>query len=208
MPGAQASRADNHGRASWPESNSGGMKIMDRIRLLPALAFVAVLGTSLAMGQDGTSSFDNQDKKSHRNSKQEKAKSNDSDSHRSHWWSPPHWFHKKHDSPAGTSQSGQAPFDKAGAGDSATTKNQTVKTSDYKTVAAAKTPKTSSIPRSVTGGRPMARTVATTESTGKGATGNSQSKKTVRHDCTPEQTKKDRCAADKGSNQKGTSKPS
>ena len=189
---------------------------MYRLRLLPVLAFVVVLGTSLAMGQDGTSSFDTQDKQNDRNSKQEKAKSNDNENHRKHWWSPPHWVHKKHDA-AGTSQTGQNPFDKTRAGANATTKNPTVTTANSKTVAAASTPKTGSTNRSVTAGRPTSKTIATKESTGKGTAGNTQSrktttttagKKTVRHDCTPEQTKKGGCAADKGSNQKGTAKPS
>jgi hypothetical protein len=194
---------------------------MYRLRPLLVLACLAVLGASVAGAQDGTGTFNNQDKQSDHNSTQDKAKTKttttSNDNHRKHWWSPPHWPHKKHDNAAGTSRTGQSPFNKAGAADN-TAKSQTVKTADNKTVALANKPKINSSSKSVTAARPTAtKTVATTETAGKNTPGNSQSKKTatttagkkpVRHDCTPEHVKKGSCAADKASNQKGIAKPS
>jgi hypothetical protein len=150
---------------------------MHRLRFLLVLAFVVVLGASLARSQDGTNPFDKQDKQANHNSKQEKAKNDDS--HRKHWWSPPHWFHKKHDS-------------KTGAAANTATNNQAVKTPDNKTVAAANTPKTSSTSKTVTGARPTTKTVAQSRKTTGG-------KKATRHDCTPEQAKKTGCVVGKGS---------
>src|SRR5215813_6863407 len=109
---------------------------MHRLRLLLVLAFVMVLGASVARSQDGTGVFNDQDKKSDQSKTQAKAKSNDS--HRKHWWSPPHWFHKKHENAA--SKTEQSPFSKTGSGDNTTAK--TVKTTDNKTVASANASKT------------------------------------------------------------------
>jgi hypothetical protein len=183
---------------------------MHRLRLLLVLAFVVVLGASVARSQDGTGGFNDQDKQSDHKSTQEKAKSNDS--HRKHWWSPPHWLHKKHDNATSTTSTGKNPDSKT-----ATTTNQTLKTSDNKIVAAANAPKTSSTSKTVTGARPTTKAVARTETARKGTAGNTQSrkttpttahKKTVQHDCTPEQAKKGGCEVDKGSSHKGTVNPS
>ncbi|HMF89158.1 MAG TPA: hypothetical protein VKL40_00835 [Candidatus Angelobacter sp.] len=167
------------------------------MRLLLVLAFVVVLGASVARGQDGTGVFNDQDKKSDQNKTQAKAKSNDS--HRKHWWSPPHWFHKKHDNAAGKTE--PSPFSKT----------------DSKTVAAADAPKTSSTHQAVTGAHPTTKTVAKTGPAGQAGGQNAQkrktsatagSKKTVRHDCTPEQSKKTGCVVGKGNSQKTAANPS
>jgi hypothetical protein len=187
---------------------------MHRLRFLLVLAFAVVLGTSLAGSQDGTGTFNNQDKQGDHNRTQDKTKTKttSNDNHRKHWWSPPHWFHKKHDNAASTSQTGQSPFNKTGAGDNASTKNP-----ENKTVAAASVPKTSSTKQAVTGARPTTKTVAVAGPAGKGTAQNIQSrkttatagaKKTTRHDCTPEQAKKTGCVVDKGSSQKTAAKPS
>src|SRR5215467_4863481 len=102
---------------------------MYRLRLL-VLAFVVVLGASLARGQDGTNPFD---KTADQNSAQEKAKSKQektksNDNHRRHWYSPPHWFHKKHDTGTSTSQAGKNSDGKTGAVTGSTTKNSDNKT--------------------------------------------------------------------------------
>jgi hypothetical protein len=161
-----------------------------------------VLGASVARSQDGTGVFNDQGKKSDQSKTQAKAKSNDS--HRKHWWSPPHWLHKKHDNAA--SKTEQSPFSKTGAGDNTTAK----------TVATANGPKTSSTHQAVSGAHPTTKTVTKTTPGGQGVAPNTHSKKTtatasskknVRHDCTPEQMKKGGCAAEKGSNPKAT-KPS
>ncbi|HKF21668.1 MAG TPA: hypothetical protein VKE93_08870 [Candidatus Angelobacter sp.] len=172
------------------------------MRLLTVLAFVVVLGASLARGQDGTEPFN---KQGDQQNTQKATKNNDSQ--RKHWWSAPHWFHKKHDNTASTANS---PFSKTGAGASARAKHQTVKTPDNKTVAAVNAPKTSSTSKTVTGARPTA--VTRTGTAKNRATGNSRvkktttsaGKKTVRHGCTAEQSKKGGCEVDKGSSHKET----
>jgi hypothetical protein len=184
---------------------------MYRLRLLAVLTFVAILGASLARGQDGTEPFN---KQGDQKNTQEKAKN--SDNQRRHWWSPPHLFHKKHDNAGSSGQTGNSPFSKTAAGANTTAQNQTVKTSDNKVVAAANAPKTSSTSKTVTGARPTATTAARTQTARKGPAGNTQIKKTtgtagkkpVRHDCTPEQAKKTGCAVDKASSHKGTTNPS
>jgi len=181
---------------------------MYRLRLLAVLTFVVILGASVA-GQDGTEPFN---KHGDQKNTQEKAKN--SDSQRRHWYSPPHWFHKKHDNAGSSGQTGNSPFSKTPAGANTTAQNQTVKTSDNKVVA-ANAPKTSSTSKTVTGARPTSTTAAKTQTARKGA-GNTQIKKTtatagkkpVRHDCTPEQAKKTGCAVDKASSHKGTASPS
>jgi hypothetical protein len=177
----------------------------------------------MARAQDGTNPFDNPGKPADHKSTQAKAKSDDS--HRKHWWSPPHWFHKKHDNAARTGQTGNNPDSKSGAVATATTKNSETRTAattnnagkpaDKKVVAAANVPKTSSTNKPVTGARPTSTAVTRTATAGTGTPGNTQikktnatatgkSKKTVRHDCTPEHAKKSGCEVGKGSSQKGT----
>jgi hypothetical protein len=184
---------------------------MYRLRLLAVLAFVVVVGASLARGQDGTEPFD---KQGDQKNTQEKAKNNDN--HRRHWWSPPHLFHKKHDNAAGTGQTSNSPFTKTGAGANTTAKNQPVKTPDNKIVAASTTPKTNSTGKIVAGARPTTTAAAGAQTAAKGTAGNMQIKKTtatagkkpVRHGCTPEQAKKSGCEVDKASSPKATTKPS
>jgi hypothetical protein len=58
----------------------------------------ALSGSLVAIGQDGTSVFSDQDKKS--DSKQDKTKNKANNGHRRHFLPLPHLFHKKHDSAA------------------------------------------------------------------------------------------------------------
>src|SRR5215472_18797481 len=78
---------------------------MHKLRVLLLLGLMFAIGGSLAArAQDGT--FNDQDKKS--DVKHSKAKkSNDNAGRRKHWYSPPHWFHKKHHNDASTAKSGK-----------------------------------------------------------------------------------------------------
>src|SRR5215471_4340279 len=78
---------------------------MHKLRLLLVLGLMFAFGGSLAArAQDGT--FNDQDKKS--DVKHSKAKkSNDNAGRRKHWYSPPHWFHKKHHNDTSTAKSGK-----------------------------------------------------------------------------------------------------
>ncbi|MGH9568783.1 MAG: hypothetical protein ACRD4F_04050, partial [Candidatus Angelobacter sp.] len=68
---------------------------MHRVRLLLFLSLVLAVGaTSVAMGQDETSVYHDQSQKQERDGN--KAKANNNDGHRKHWWSMPHFHHKKH----------------------------------------------------------------------------------------------------------------
>ena len=70
---------------------------MRKLRLLLLLSLMfALSGSLVAIGQDGTSVFSDQDKKS--DSKQDKTKNKANNGHRRHFLPLPHLFHKKHDS--------------------------------------------------------------------------------------------------------------
>ena len=170
--------------------NSWGMH-MHRLRLLLLLSLMfAVGGTAIARAQDGTTVFNDQDQKSGTKHNKVKSKDQSNDGHRKHWYSPPHWFHKKHNS--GTSA-------------------KSAKTGSGKTVAASTTTKPSDV-------KPLNnKSVATTTTGHKTVTGTTgQHRKTVaanrrrkrpvtgtKNGCTPEQAKKGGCTTDKSPNQKG-----
>ena len=160
-----------------------------RLLLLVGLMF-AVGGTLVARGQDGSEVFSKQDQKS--DSKHEKSKTKANNGHRKHWYSPPHWFHRKHDNTASK-----------------------VKKSDNKTVAAKNQPAANPVAatstnKSATATHSGTKTAATSgqhKGTAAGArrrTGTTQAKKTVKTPCTPEQARKTGCHLDKGSSQKGS----
>jgi hypothetical protein len=199
------------------------------MRLLLVLGFVLALGASFARGQEGTTVF-NQDQASDQNSKTKakKAKTDKSSSeHRRHWWSPPHWFHKKHDT-AARNQSGKHPDNKtvamttksssgkteASTTAAATTPAPVLKTRTSTTASGAKATKTGSTAKPGTGVHTATKTA--TGGTSKGTsrsittrkkTTTTAGKKTVKHDCSPEEAKKGGCQSGKGNDQKGTPKP-
>jgi len=176
---------------------------MHKLRVLLLLGLMFAIGGSLAArAQDGT--FNDQDKKS--DVKHSKAKkSNDNAGRRKHWYSPPHWFHKKHHNDASTAKSGK------------TGKTVAASNSDIKPLPESKAVSTSAT-------KPVHKTVGGTTTGTKSATATGQQKNTVagakRHrktvtganqgkngtksDCSPEQAKKGGCATDKSPTHKGT----
>jgi hypothetical protein len=175
------------------------------------------------MGQEGAVVYKDQDQASDQTSKSKpkKAKPNaTSDSHRRHWWSPPSWFHKKHDN-AAHNQTGKNPDSKTAgvAGPASKTSSSKAGTS---TTASAPAPvlktrtggtaKTGSTMKMGTGLHTATKTGSPSRTATKKTTQNISSrkkttvtgKKPIKNDCSPEQAKKGGCQADKGSNQKTT----
>jgi len=195
------------------------------------LSFLLALGgTLVANGQEGTSVFDNSNQKSDTKQEKTKTKVKDNSGHRKHWYSLPHFFHKKHDKDSSASKSKTNPFDKpAASGKVASTESKPVATGSNQKTAATNTKTVATVKPAgkavattssagKTGGTASAKTVATAHpGTKKGTTarrhrktvaGASQGKKTVRQDCTPEQAKKGGCTVDKAHSQKGSANPS
>jgi hypothetical protein len=184
---------------------------MHRLRLLLLLGLMfAVAGTLAARAQDGSSVFNDQDQKS--DVKHDKAKNKDknNDGRRKHWYSPPHWFHKKHRD-ASTAKSGKTPAGKTVAGKPAS--NSDIKplpeTKPVSTKAAATKPVHKTGAGTVTGTKSATatgqhkKTVAGARRRRKTVTGANQGKSATKPDCSPEQMKKGGCTADK-SPQKST----
>lgn len=74
---------------------------MRKLRFLLLLSLTyALSGSLVAIGQDGTSVFSDQDKKSDSKQDKTKNKAKANDGHRRHFLPLPHLFHKKHDSAA------------------------------------------------------------------------------------------------------------
>jgi hypothetical protein len=204
---------------------------MHKLRYVLLLSFLLALGgTLLANGQEGTAVFDNSGQKSDAKQEKSKTKVKDNSGHRRHWYSPPHWFHRKHDKDSSASKSKTNPFEKPAASGT----NQKVASTDSKPVTTGTNQKTvaSNTKTTVkpagkgvtttnsatkTGGTASTKTVAAHPGTKKGTTarrrrktvaGTSQRKKTMRQDCTPEQAKKGDCTVDKAHSQKASTNPS
>jgi len=175
---------------------------MHKLRLLLLVGLMFAVGGSLAVrAQDGT--FNDQDKESDVKHSKAKNKSNDNAGRRKHWYSPPHWFHKKHHNDASTAKSGK------------TGKTVAASNSDIKPLPESKPVGTSAT-------KPVHKTVGGTTTGTKSATATGQEKKTVagakrrrktianqgkngtKPDCSPEQAKKGGCATDKSPTHKGT----
>lgn len=180
---------------------------MHRLRLLLLLGLVlAVGGTPLAQGQDGTSGLD-QYKTVDPDTKHEKAKDKNNDGHRKHWWSLPHFRHKKHDSDSDVHQTATnstsrtvaakpvnktvaaKPVSKNAAPTHRSNKAAAVTRPGQKTQA-----KTGQGSRAAAGSHPGRKSVAST----------SHGKKPLRHNCSAEEVKKGGCQAAKGHSAKGT----
>lgn len=177
---------------------------MHKLRHVLLLSFLLALGgTLVANSQDGTGAFDNSDQKSDAKQEKSKTKVKDNSGHRKHWYSPPHWFHRKHDKNSSATKSKTNPFDKPAASG---TKASTV-ASNTTTVKPAGKAVTTTNSATKTGGTASAKTVAAHPGTKTGTTAR-RHRKTVRKDCTPEQAKKGGCTVDKAHSQKGSSNPS
>lgn len=165
------------------------------------------VGGALAVGApDGTSGFNDQDQKSDVKHSKAKNKSNDNDGHRKHWYSPPHWFHKKHHNDASTAKSGKTPAGKTAAASNSDIKplpeSKPVSTSTkpvHKTVAG-----TTTGTKSATATGQHKNTVAGARRRRKTVAGANQGKSATKPDCSPEQAKKGGCATDKSPTHKGT----
>jgi len=161
---------------------------MHKLRLLLVLGLMFAIGGSLAArAQDGT--FNDQDKKS--DVKHSKAKkSNDNAGRRKHWYSPPHWFHKKHHNDTSTAKSGK------------TGKTVAASNSDIKPLPESKPVKTTTGTKSATATGQQKKTVAGAKR--RRNTIANQGKNGAKPDCSPEQAKKGGCATDNSPTHKGT----
>ena len=176
---------------------------MHKLRVLLLLGLMFAIGGSLAArAQDGT--FNDQDKKSDVKHSKAKNKDKNNDGRRKHWYSPPHWFHKKHHNDASTAKSGKTPAGK-------TVAEKPVTNSDIKPLPEATTKSVHKTAAGTTTGTKTAtatgqhrKTVAGVRRRRKTVAGASQGKSATKPDCSPEQAKKGGCAADKSTNHKGT----
>jgi hypothetical protein len=173
------------------------------------LSFLLALGgTLLANGQDGTTAFDNSNQKSGSKHEKSKTKVKDNSGHRRHWYSPPHWFHRKHDKDSSESKSKTNPFDKpAASGTKVASADSKAATSNTKTTVKPAGKAVATTNSTVkTGGTASTKTVAAHRRHRKTGAGTGHGKKT--QDCTPEQAKKGGCTVDKAHSQKGSANPS
>jgi hypothetical protein len=199
---------------------------MDRLRLPLLLGLVLAVGAPpLAKGQDGSSDLDRYktqepDSKHDKSKDKKQAKIKDNDGHRKHWWSLPHFRHKKQQSDSNarmtpTKSSSKSatvkPVSKSGA-----TKNPGNKTAAITRPSQKPPAKTGQSAKAAAGTNPGRKHIAHTGQAAKSATGNNasrktvagtnQAKKTVRHNCSPEEAKKGGCQVEKGhAAAKGTS---
>lgn len=199
---------------------------MHRLRLLLVLGFVLTLGSFVAMGQEGAVVYKDQDQASDQTSKSKPKKATTnapSDNHRRHWWSPPSWFHRKHDNTA-HNQTGKNPDSRTAAAAGPSPKTSSSKTGTATTASApapvlktrtggtasGSTSKTGSTAKTRTGLHTATKTGSASGTATKSTTRNISStkkatatrKKPGKNDCSPEQAKKGGCQAGKGSNQK------
>ncbi len=177
---------------------------MHRLRFLLLLGLVlGMVATPLAKAQDATSSLD-QYKTVDPDTKNDKAKAKNNDGHRKHWWSPPHFRRKKHDSDsdarptaANTSSNPVAakPVSKTVAGKPASK-------------SAAATPRGSKTAAVTRAGHKTTKAAAGSHSSRKTVASTGHGKKTLRHNCSPEEAKKGGCQAGKSTVAKGATKQS
>lgn len=169
---------------------------MRKLQLLFIAGLMVGLGSALTASAQSATPAKNQ------NSSQEQAAKNDN-GHRKHWWSLPHLHHKKNQP--------QTAATNTTAGQSATVKpvKQAKSNSHPGTITvsekpAAKTVATKSAKRTVpptrASAKPVHRTVATTShaqsrTTKKTVAATSHTKKTVRHNCSAEESKTGTCQA-------------
>src|ERR1700758_732450 len=93
---------------------------MQRFRIHFILGLAVALGACTARAQDASkglddqiqNKFETQDQDSGKAKKQDKAKVGNDDRHRKHWYSMPHFHHKKHDKDAAAPQANAAPSSK------------------------------------------------------------------------------------------------
>lgn|SRR5262249_28158723 len=162
---------------------------MHRLRFLLLLSLMVVVGgTVVARAQ--TSDQDQSDNKV--TTKAKKAK--DTSGHRKHWYSPPHWFHRKHKTEAknakpATSTSKPALVTKSGNSNAAATN------SSHKTATGTKTASATGVHKKSAAGARRRRTTGADRTTAKSS-------------CTPEQAKKTGCTVDKSPTKKGTTSAS
>lgn len=157
-----------------------------RLPLLLGLA-LAVGATPLAKGQDDLDRYKSQDPDSkHDKAKNKKqAKIKNDDGRRKHWYSLPHFRHKKHDNDSDARRTATTPSSKN---------------------AAAKPVAAKSMNKAGAPGNPPKKTAAATKPVAK--SGQGASKKPLRHNCSPEEAKKGNCQPDKGHSAKATTKAS
>jgi len=168
----------------------------------------AVGGTLAVRAQDGTSVLNDQDQKSDVKHHKAKNKDKNTEGRRKHWYSPPHWFHRKHHNDAGTAKSGKTSPGKTVAASNSDIKplpeSKPVSTSAKTTQPVHKTADgTTTGMKSATAGQHK-QTVAGARRRRKTVAGANHGKSATKPDCSPEQAKKGGCATDKSPTHKGT----
>jgi hypothetical protein len=179
---------------------------MHRLRLLLVIGFVLTLGASVARSQEGAVVNKDQTSDQSSKSKPKKAKANTaSDSHRRHWWSPPHWFHRKHDNTA-RNQTGKSADNKTAAIAGPAPKTSSSKAGTSTTASATSAPVLKTRTKTGTGAHTATKTAPAPGAATKHTKGLSSRKKTtttaakkpVKQDCSAEQAKKGGCQTGKG----------
>ncbi len=194
---------------------------MHNLRLLFLLVVVGALGaTCAAQSQDGAGGLDDQvqnkfgDKdqdqaKAKADKKREKAKAKNNDGRRKHWYSMPHFRHKKHDTDSAArqpqansnSKTASAKPVKNASSPKQTAGNATTSRTGHKTATMARTDNNHARPaRKTVAGKAHANNAvagnkAPAKARGKTVASTNHAGKAVRHNCTPAESKKGGCQA-------------
>jgi hypothetical protein len=180
---------------------------MHRLRFLLLLSLMfAVGGTVVARAQAGDQ--DQSDTKV--TTKATKVK--DTSGHQNHWYSPPHWFHRKHNTEAKNAKPASKSLESKPqpAANSASTSKPALVTKSGSRNAAA----TSSSHKTATGMVTGTKTASATGVHKKSVAGAGRrrttgaGKTTAKSSCTPEQAKKTGCTVNKSPTQRGTTSAS
>ena len=188
---------------------------MHRLKLHFILGLAVALGASTARAQDATkglddqvqNKFDTQDQDSGKTKKQDKVKVKNDDGHRKHWYSMPHFHHKKHDKDAAVPQSQPSvtktvaakPMNQPVAAKANTSNRAAFIDSGKNTKAKPKQTSeamatTKPAHKSMSGKGHVTKPASTTRAH-KTVARNSHAKKPVQHNCTSEESKKSGCHA-------------
>lgn len=168
---------------------------MQRVRLLFLLGLVLAVGATCVAKDQAAAPTKDQAQKQDRDSKHQKAKDKSDEGGRKHWWSPPH-RHKKHD--AGAPQ----------AGTDSNSKTASVKPVKMDQTAAQSKPDKKPAAATKSGRKTVASGSKPAAPGNKAVASTAHSRKTVRHNCSPEEAKKGGCTAQKTHSLKPATNPS
>jgi hypothetical protein len=178
--------------------STGGKAMRNSKLIFPCMIVIALIGARVAKAQDGSASLDDQIENKYSEQAPEKAKpaheqektkvKSNSDGHRKHWWSLPHFHHNKKSDNAAARQPESTMNTKATAAkptkkaalQQASSRKAASRKSGHAAVARKRNAHTS-----VTSATPHKKSVAAT----------SNGRKPVHHDCSSANAKKPGCQA-------------